>query len=187
MGTLRSSKRLRPATPKEEAPVEEEAQMGTLRSGKRLRPAAPEEEAPVEEEAPAGEWHPVWVAIHEGGGIFKHWSVFVEDEEDRTRSFKVHVQGASGTFRYEQRRFNAHVSRNMLELIQVGHVHQDNLSLLRQTARRVRIRNDDSSWNCQDFVWTVLKALAEAGVIDGDDEIYTTGTETLWSRMEGLA
>jgi hypothetical protein len=69
----------------------------------------------------------------------------------------------------------------------VGHVHQDNLSLLRHTARRVRIRNDDPTWNCQDFVWTVLEALVEADVIDGDDEIYTTGRQTVWSRMEGLA
>ena len=56
-------------------------------------------------------------------------------------------------------------------------VHQDNLSLLRHTARRVRIQNDDPTWNCQDFVWTLLEALVEADVIDGDDEIYTTGRQ----------
>jgi len=55
MSKLRSGKRLRPATPKEEASVEEEAHAGTLHSGKCLRAATPEEEAPMEEEAPAGE------------------------------------------------------------------------------------------------------------------------------------
>jgi len=66
-------------------------------------------------------------------------------------------------------------------------VHQENRSLLRHTARRVRIQNDDPTWNCQDFVWTLLEALVEADVIDGDDEIYITGRQMVWSRMEGLA
>ena len=101
----------------------------------------------------------VRVAVSSNTGPF-----FVEDEEDPTRSFIVHVQGASGTFRYEQRRSDAQASSTMLEAIQGGHVHQDNLSLLRQTARRARIRNDDPTWNCPEFVWTVLEKLVEAGV-----------------------
>jgi hypothetical protein len=145
-----------------------------------------EEEALVEGEAPAGECHPIWVAIYNGGGVFKHWALFVEDEKGPTRSFIVHVMGSSRRFRYEQIYSNAYTSQALLELIKVGHVHQNNLSLLRHTARLVRIRNDDPTWNCQDFVWTVLEALAETEVIDGDDEIYITGREIVWSRMEGL-
>ena len=67
---------------------------------------------------------------------FKHWSLFVEDEQDAGQSFIVHVEGSSHNFRYVQKYSDAHQSQSLAELIQVGHVHKDNLSLLRHTARR---------------------------------------------------
>src|SRR5947207_12388570 len=102
--------------------------MGLLRSGRRFRQATPEEELPGEEEGPAeeegptGVWHPVWVSIYDGDGVFRHWSLFVEDEQDPGSSFIIHVMGQSGGFRYEQRLSNAHACGSLREVIEVGYV-----------------------------------------------------------------
>ncbi len=158
-----------------------------LRSGDRHREATPEHTDLAAEEVPAAVWHPVWVAIYEGDGAFRHWVLFVEDEQDAGKSFIVHVQGSSGRFRYEQRRSNAHASRSVVEIIQVGHVHEDNLRRFREISREVEVKNQDPTWNCQDFVWSALEAIAADGLIDVEDELYTTGRQTVWARMEGLA
>ncbi|KAK0104510.1 hypothetical protein ONS95_004798 [Cadophora gregata] len=86
---------------------------------------------------PAVVWHPVWVAIYVGGGAFKHWSLFVEDEEDQDESFIVHVQGEPGTFRYQQIKKNARESRSLIEMIQVGHVKKNELRDFRRVCRDV--------------------------------------------------
>jgi hypothetical protein len=57
---------------------------------------------------------------------------------------------------------------------------------LRDVAKRIPIQNDDPTWNCQDFAWKLLEELAGTGLIDRDDEAYTNGRATLWSKIEGL-
>ncbi|KAH6703327.1 hypothetical protein BKA61DRAFT_438440, partial [Leptodontidium sp. MPI-SDFR-AT-0119] len=126
----------------------------------------------------------IWVAIKEGEGVFKHWSLFVEDEKDEDKSFIVHVQGSAGRFRYEQKYRNVRESGSLIEMI---HVEEANLRGVRRIARGVEVKNDDMTWNCQDFVWNVLGAIAEAELTDAEDDVYINGRQTVWSRMEGLA
>lgn len=173
--------------------------MVILRSGRRLRAETPEdagpapqdapvvEKIPTAEDVPAAVWHPVWVMILRGGGFFKHWSLFVENEQDPSNGFVMHVVGSSGQFRYEQRTENTHLSESLLESIQVGHVYQRHLQRLKRSVKDVEVRNIDPTWNCQDFVWRAIGEIAAEGLIDAEDELYTTGRETVWSRMEGFA
>lgn len=160
--------------------------MGVLRSGRRRREATPEQPGLATEEDPDATWHPVWVAMYEGGGPFKHWSLFVEDSHDRHNSFIIHAEGSSGNFRYEQRRSDAHSSRSLHDMIRIGQVHKDNLRRFREVCRQVEVKNQDPTWNCQDFVWNAMGAIAAHRLIDQDDEIFTAGRESVWSRMEGL-
>ncbi|KAH7323908.1 hypothetical protein BKA65DRAFT_511676 [Rhexocercosporidium sp. MPI-PUGE-AT-0058] len=159
----------------------------TTRSGRRLREATPENAEPVAEDVPAVVLHPIWVAIYEGDGVFKHWSLFVEDENNEQESFVVQVQGSAGRFRYEQKKKNPFASRSLIETIKVSHVQEANLRNLRKVAREVKVKNEDLTWNCQDFVWVALEAIASAGLIDAEDDLYISGRQTVWSRMEGLA
>jgi hypothetical protein len=99
---------------------------------------------------PAAVLHPVWVAIYEGGGPFKHWALFVENPEDPDDSFIVHVQGSQGRFRYEQRGSNAYESGSLIELVPVGHVSKDNIRTLRHVCQEIEVNNQDPTWNCQD-------------------------------------
>ncbi len=130
----------------------------------------------------------MWVAIYEGAGAnaLKHWAIFIENEQDASKSFICHVQGSSGRFRYEQKYNNAHSSNRLEEIIHVGHVSLNNLKALRDVAKATPINNNDPTWNCQDYAWTLLESLATEGLIDGDDEAYMNGRATVWSHMEGL-
>ncbi|KAL2060062.1 hypothetical protein VTL71DRAFT_9884 [Oculimacula yallundae] len=156
------------------------------RSNRKHRKETPAHTEVVDEDESIPIWHPIWVAISQGEGVFKHWSLFVEDENDQNQSFIVQVQGSSGRFRYEQRKENKHESESLIELIHVGHVQQADLRNLRRTAREVEVKNGDATWNCQDFVWNVLGAIASAGLTDGEDSVYIEGRRKVWSRMEGL-
>jgi hypothetical protein len=142
----------------------------------------------AEEEKPEpGEWHPVWVAIYAGEhrAAYKHWAIFVEDEQNASKSFICHVMGFSRNFRYEQKRRNAYESNKMIEMIQVSHVHRDDLKSLRSVAMAVPIKNEDPTWNCQDFVLQLLEALVVEELID-DDDVYQEGRKKAFLKMEGL-
>lgn len=69
--------------------------MGRFRSGRRTETveAGPSNQETQAEEVPQDMWQPVWVAIYEGAGAgaFKHWVIFVENEEDPSKSFICHV------------------------------------------------------------------------------------------------
>jgi hypothetical protein len=72
-------------------------------------------------------------------------------------------------------------------MIHVGYVLSSNLKPLRDVAKGIPVQNNNPTWNCQDFAWELLGALAAAGLVDPDGEAYTTGRETVWSKMEVLA
>jgi hypothetical protein len=131
-------------------------------------------------------WLPVWVAIYTGDSAFKHWALFVEDEEDEKNSFIVHVQGSAGRFRYEARKTNAHNSSKLVKIIQVGHVDSTKKKELRDVAKAIPIKNNDGTWNCQDFVWSLIEKLGEDGLLDVEDETYINGRQEVWDNMEGL-
>jgi len=57
---------------------------------------------------------------------------------------------------------------------------------LRSTAKEIEIKNSDLTWNCQDFVYQLIIDLAEKGILDAEDEIYTEGKEKVFAEMEGL-
>lgn len=166
--------------------------MGRRSNRLREQQEAPsaEEQTPVEEVQEEEEivWLPVSVAIYdEQSSVFKHWAIFVENEQDTSKSFILHVEGSAGRFRYEQKRTNARNSKRLFNIIQVGYVKQDRLRVLRDTVEGVDIKNDDMTWNCQDFVWTALGEIAGAGLIDAEDDLYINGRRNVWSQMEGLA
>lgn len=63
--------------------------------------------------------------MYRGDGEFRHWALFVENEEDETKSSIVHVEGAPGHFRYDARRSNAHASNKLEKIskLRTGAIH----------------------------------------------------------------
>ncbi|RJE23293.1 hypothetical protein PHISCL_04367 [Aspergillus sclerotialis] len=60
--------------------------------------------------------------------------------------------------------YNPLVSRRFPNLIRIGNFHKAvTLNELHQETQSVRMRNDDEEFNCQSWVMTVLKSLAEDG------------------------
>jgi hypothetical protein len=126
------------------------------------------------------------VAIYEGDGPFKHWALFVEDDKDEKKSLIVHVRGSPGHFRFEARKSDAHKSPKLVKIIQVGHLDSSKRSNFKDVSKAIPIKNSDPTWNCQDFVWSLMEMMAQEGLLDSQDEIYINGREQVWANMEGL-
>ena len=96
------------------------------------------------------------------------------------------MQGSPGRFRYVARKTNAHTSSKLVRIIQVGHIDSTKKKELRSVAKAITIKNNDPTWNCQDFVWSLMGMLAEDDLLDARDEIYINGRREVWQNMEGL-
>lgn len=127
------------------------------------------------------------VAIYDDIGIFKHWSLFIdgEDEADKT---ELQVMGSDGWFWFEEKKnSNARDSVTLFELFYLCEVDSTKVNTVKEIARNNPVRNEISGWNCREFVLDVLDDLESEAIIDGKDKGYGKRKVELRGKQDGLA
>ncbi|GIK00058.1 hypothetical protein Aspvir_004073 [Aspergillus viridinutans] len=127
----------------------------------------------------------IYVAIFKGGGIYKHWALFIDEPQaDETL---LQVKGSDGRFRYEAEKRDARNSQSLVELVYLCDVDVAKANRIRDVARKIPVHNEISGWNCQDYVLDLLNALENDGVLNSDDADYTEQKSYVEGKQEGLA
>jgi hypothetical protein len=132
----------------------------------------------------------------EAEGGYKHWAVCLEvDNEDGSDKEYLIIQanGSQGRFRLDMTLKNPEHSSKFIQKAPVFNLCEDAAQQIIETARGLRIRNEDETYNCQDFVMDLLKAIAQE-FLDGNDEdnkesiaYYVKQRKKLLRRMDGFA
>lgn len=125
------------------------------------------------------------VAIYDETGIFKHWSLLLDSSNNADKT-EIQVMGSDGRFWFEEKRSNARIADNLLDVFFLCDIDTSKLSSIKEIAKNLPVRNEISGWNCQDFVLDVLEALEEEGIIEGGNKDYAKRKEELKKRQDGL-
>lgn len=134
---------------------------------------AGKEEEEEEEAAPiVDEWRGVHVVRYKGGGpVFKHWALYVVDEQGDKSGFLCHLEGERTKYRYVCKKTKRpDTSKKFIDMHQVGYVDTDYLQKLKDFAKAKKIMNKDKHWGCQDWTWEIIAELEEAGLLEHGDQ-----------------
>ncbi|OJD25359.1 hypothetical protein ACJ73_03272 [Blastomyces percursus] len=126
------------------------------------------------------------VAIYNDGGVYKHWSLFVEGATD-SEKFILHVMGSSTRYRFEMRNSNARESKTLAELVYLCDVPASQVDIIKDAANNTVIHNEYPGYNCQDYVLELLDDLEARGIIDGNNATYANNKANVKEKQEGLA
>lgn len=128
----------------------------------------------------------IHVAIYNDGGVYKHWSLFVNGPTDAEQTV-LHIMGSSTNYRFEMRASDARKSATLSELIYLCDVPIAKVTSIKEAARQAPIHNEYPGYNCQDYVLDLLDDLEGKRIINGNDANYKKKKEVVKSRQEGLA
>lgn len=111
------------------------------------------------------------------GPNFKHWALFVDDEEN---PMILHIQGSAGSWRYERRNHHdPRTSNRFYQMIKVGTICKSQIQELVASAVTLEIKQR-SNWNCQNWI---LDLIAD---IDGTlINISDSAWDSLCQKMDG--
>lgn len=126
------------------------------------------------------------VAIYKDGGIYKHWSLFVEGPTDEEKII-LHIMGSSTRYWFEMRKSNARASSTIAELVTLCDVPVSKIGAIKEAARTAPIHNESPGYNCQDFVLDLLRDLEAKKIVDSKDMEYMKKKEILIEKQEGFA
>lgn len=126
------------------------------------------------------------VAIYDDGGVYKHWSLFIDGPTDAEQTI-VHIMGSSTNYRFDKRESNARKSAALSELIYLCDVPNSKTTMIIEVAEKAPIHNEFPGYNCQDYVLDLLDDLEGRRIINGNDSNYKNQKEVVKVRQEGLA
>ncbi|KAJ5533193.1 hypothetical protein N7494_009745 [Penicillium frequentans] len=129
---------------------------------------------------------PLFLAISKGDGVFKHWGLFI-DEENQNNKTVLQVKGSDGHFRYEPETKDIRKSPDLLELIYICNVDVTKANDIQKIASEAAVLNDIQGWNCQDYVLDLMELLEEKKVLNGGDGAYRMRMDYVRGIQEGLA
>ncbi|KAK1138462.1 hypothetical protein N8T08_002497 [Aspergillus melleus] len=124
------------------------------------------------------------VAISKGGGLYKHWGLFVEGPTDEQK-IVLQVEGSTNRFRFERELKNARTADGIVELIPLCEVPLSSISAIDQAAAEAPIHNLYTGYNCQDYVIDLLDILEAMELISGEDAQYQAQKALVLSKQEG--
>ncbi|KAJ5809477.1 uncharacterized protein N7503_001695 [Penicillium pulvis] len=129
---------------------------------------------------------PLFLAISKGDGVFKQWSLFI-DEETQNNKTVLQVKGSDGHFRYEHETKDIRKSPDLLELVYICNVDVTKANDIQKIASEAAVLNDIRGWNCQDYVLDLIELLEEKKVLNGGDGVYRMRMDYVRGIQEGLA
>jgi hypothetical protein len=130
----------------------------------------------------------------EGG--YKHWAVCLEiDNEDGSDAEYLIIQanGSQGQFRLDMAFKKPEDSSKFIQKAPVFNLWKDAERRIVEIAGGLRIRNEEETYNCQDFVMDLLEAIAQEFLDENDEDdkelidYYVMQRDKLLPRMDGLA
>lgn len=127
----------------------------------------------------------LYVAIYNDGGVFKHWSLFVDGPSAEEKVI-FHIMGSSQRYRHESRQSNARQSASLLEMVPLCRIETSKLSDIEAAAQNTVIHNEAPGYNCQDYVLELLDTMEEEGIIDGSDKKYRKNKNAVRGKQEGF-
>ena len=107
-------------------------------------------------------------------GNYGHWALYLENDGE---SIIFEVVGEHGTFRANSLAVNPENSNRHIRNIPVGTVNKQDIPDLVKVMENMKIDNETTEWNCQDYVLEALESLYEECIIDEDDKDYKKGTK----------
>jgi hypothetical protein len=140
----------------------------------------------------------VYVAFYqpEVAGGYTHWAVCLEiDNEDGSDKEYLIIQanGSQGRFRLNMAFKKPEDSSKFIQKAPVFNLWKDAARRIVEIARGLRIRNEEGTYNCQDFVMDLLKAIVQEFLDENDEDdeesidYYVMQRDKLLQRMDGLA
>lgn len=127
---------------------------------------------------------PIFVAIDEDSGVYKHWSLFIDGPNEMEKTV-LHIMGSSTNYWFEMRNSNPRHLESVVELIHMWDVKLSDIPVIKNAARNAVIHNEFPGYNCQDYVMEFLDDLVARGIIDGADKEYENRRAYLSSKLEG--
>ncbi|KAF4235220.1 hypothetical protein CNMCM8980_003605 [Aspergillus fumigatiaffinis] len=127
----------------------------------------------------------LYVAIYEDGGVYKHWSLFIDGPTALEKTI-VHIVGSSTRYRFQERNSNARESASLVEMVYLCDVPNSKINAIVRAAEKTIIHNEFPGYNCQDYVLDLLDALEEEGIVSPNDANYKKNRKTVESKQEGL-
>lgn len=129
---------------------------------------------------------PIHVAIDNQGVLYKHWSLFIEGEKDADKNL-FHAVGSQCHFRFEEQQSDARNSKSISELFAICEIDGSRVQAVRNIAKAVPIRNDDPTWNCQDYVLDLLDELENNNIVPSSEHPgYDRKKRRLAAKQDGL-
>lgn len=127
----------------------------------------------------------LYVAIYNDGGVYKHWSLFIEGPTDLEKTI-LHIMGSSTRYRFEMRNSNARDSATLFELVYLCHVDNSKISAIKDAARNMVIHNEAPGYNCQDYILELLDELEEKKIVDRSNASYKRNRQKVEGKQEGI-
>lgn len=125
------------------------------------------------------------VAIYNDGGVYKHWSLFIDGPTDLEKTI-LHIMGSSTRYRFEMRNSNARNSASLLELVYLCHVDNSKVNAIKDAARNMTIHNEAPGYNCQDYILELLDELEEKNIVDRRNPSYKNNRQKVEGKQEGV-
>ncbi|KAB8212860.1 hypothetical protein BDV33DRAFT_186010 [Aspergillus novoparasiticus] len=125
------------------------------------------------------------VAIYDDGGVYKHWSLFLDGPTDLEKII-LHIMGSSTRYRFEMRNSNARNSSSLLELVYLCHVDNSKINDIKDAAQKMTIHNEAPGYNCQDYILELLDELEEKNIVDRRNQSYKSNRKKVEDKQEGV-
>lgn len=125
----------------------------------------------------------LYVAIYSEGGVYKHWSLFIDTPEDSEKTI-LHIMGSSTNYYFDMRTSDARRSKSLSELVFLCRVDAAAVGAIKDAGKKAVIHNEFPGYNCQDYVIELLDALEEEEIIDGKDKDYKKNKDKAKAKVE---
>lgn len=127
----------------------------------------------------------LYVAIYDDGGVYKHWSLFIDGPTDDEKII-LHIMGSSTRYRFDKRNSNARESASLVEMVYLCDVQNSKIDAITDAAENATIHNEFPGYNCQDYILELLDDLEEKGIINRNDAGYKRNRKTVEGKQEGM-
>ncbi|EAS31898.3 uncharacterized protein CIMG_07377 [Coccidioides immitis RS] len=77
----------------------------------------------------------LYVIIFDDGGVYKHWSLFIDGPTDAEKII-LHVMSSSTRYCFDMRNSNTHKSATLLEMIHLCNMDTSKISMIKNVAKK---------------------------------------------------
>ncbi|RMZ86476.1 hypothetical protein DV736_g6298, partial [Chaetothyriales sp. CBS 134916] len=109
-------------------------------------------------------------------GNYRHWALYLQSDAGHVI---FEVTGSHPNFKKNEVKANPQDSGSYLGKQYVGVISDKDIPAVRKAVAEVKVDNETTEWDCQEYVIDILDKLEEELILEEDDEDYKEARKAL--------